>query len=91
MAYGAEHQYMLESLLGHFPGAISKKMGDRLILKKINIKTKKLPQDLVNVFKKDLSLLEKYAESLKPGSEERGELESKRIPGLKKVIEQMAK
>ncbi len=86
VAYGAEHQYMLHSLLQFFPDAKSQLLGEVLNLDKIPTTRHKLPSELKLIFENDLDKLKAYVDTLPKNSEEKKELIEKRIPGLQNVI-----
>ena len=87
IAFGAEHQYVLDSLIRFFPKVRIRKIGDVVNFNAIDMKPQKLPTDLKVVFESDLNNLVKYVGSLADSSDEKKEMQSKRVPGLRKIIE----
>lgn len=86
VAYGAEHQYILDSLFKLLPRARSVGVLNVVKVQDIDLKPTKLPLELKEIFLADQKKLRLYVNSLPENSDERKELATKRIPGLEKIL-----
>jgi len=86
VAYGAEHQYILDHLFKLLPNSKSVSILDFMPDLRINLRPIKLPPELKVIFLEDQINLKNYIKTLPENSDEKKELITGRIAGFETIL-----